>query len=134
VLVTSQSDLDFTFWLLHSVHLAACQVKFKAGGRCTIDWKWNSSVWKQLNLASLLIQAASQLVCCFAVWAKDTRNVGQYSRCIPQLSVGDHGTSEQDSMQPAGILVLLCALASLLPTPSFSPQCRSHPLVCINEL
>ncbi len=36
-------------------------------GRCMIDWKWKSGVWKQLSLlASLLIQAASRLVCWFA--------------------------------------------------------------------
>lgn len=44
-------------------------------------------------------------------------NVGQNGSCIPQqLSVGDYGISEQDSMHPAGIFVRLCMLTSVLPS------------------
>lgn len=44
-------------------------------------------------------------------------NVGQNVSCIPQqLSVGDYGIFEQDSMHPAGIFVRLCMLTSVLPS------------------
>lgn len=44
-------------------------------------------------------------------------NFGQNASCIPQqISVGDHGISEQDSIHPAGTLVRSCMLTSVLPS------------------